>query len=216
MGRRNALRSHDAGPVLDDTAGWTTVPGLLGPAAANRLAVDCAAALAAVGRDGRDLRVGDEPHGGTRRLVDVVDRVPGAAAVLADERLQALVHHLLGPDLVLVEATFRCPSPGHGGQRLHTDDVPRTGASGPARRATAVVALTGFTAENGATRLVPGSHRRPDLQRRAGRLDRHPDEVVVTAPAGTGIVFTGHLLHSGTPNRSARPRPALQIVWRRR
>ena len=78
----------------------------------------------------------------------------------------------------------------------------------------AIVALTDFTETNGATRLVSGSHLRPDLQRSSGRLDRHPDEELVLLRAGSALVFDGHVLHSGTPNASTAERPALQIVWR--
>lgn len=82
----------------------------------------------------------------------------------------------------------------------------------PDRVATAIVALVPFTAENGATRVVPGSHRRIDLQRRSGGLSSHPDERTLTCAAGDAFVFSGHLLHSGTPNRSDHERPALQIT----
>lgn len=84
------------------------------------------------------------------------------------------------------------------------------------RVATAIVALTEFTEANGSTRVVPGSHRRPDLQRVAGNLDSHPDEISFTGPAGTALIFSGHLLHSGTQNNSTTERPALQLTWRSR
>ena len=98
---------------------------------------------------------------------------------------------------------------------LHADDAPKLDDA-PSRVATAIVTLVEFTDTNGATRVVPGSHRRPDLQRRSGSLDSHPDEMTLTGPAGTAFVFDGHLLHSGTINRSDADRPALQITWRRR
>ncbi|MGK2947634.1 MAG: phytanoyl-CoA dioxygenase family protein [Acidimicrobiales bacterium] len=62
---------------------------------------------------------------------------------------------------------------------------------------------------------MPGSHRRGDLQRQAGRLERHPDEIAREGPAGTAFVLSGHVLHAGGLNRSSGPRPALQLVWRR-
>ncbi len=186
------------------------MPGVLAPAAAAAVATACAADLDGLGRD---ARIGDKPHGGTRRLVDLVERVPAVAQVASDPRLLAPVHHLLGPAAVLDQLTYRSPEPGFGAQRLHADDLPMLEV-GAARCATAIVALADFTADNGATRLVPGSHRRPDLQRQAGRLERHRDEIVLQGPAGTAFVLSGHVLHAGGLNRSDLPRPALQLVWR--
>lgn len=190
-------------------AGWTSVPGLLRAEDARALADVCEAALATLGDD---LRPGDKPHAGTRRLVEVTERVRRVAAVAADPRLVEPVRARLGTDVELGGAVFRSPRPGFGEQRLHADDIPML-VLGPDRFVTAIVALTDFTETNGATRIVPGSHRRPDLQRRSGKLDSHPDEIVLEGAAGTAFVFSGHLLHAGTRNRSNRPRPALQFSF---
>jgi len=50
---------------------------------------------------------------------------------------------------------------------------------------TAIVALTDFTQTNGATRIIPGSHCRPDLQRQSGSLKDHPNQILLTGPTGT-------------------------------
>lgn len=187
--------------------GWIIIPDILSSADAVGLVQACEEAIATLGND---VRSGDKPSSGTRRLCDLLDRVPAAAAVAADERLLAPVRRLLGLRVALGAVTYRSPRPGFGEQRLHADDRPKL-TPGPDRIATVIVALTDFTVDNGATRIVPGSHRRPDLQRRSGSLDRHPDELLLQGPAGTAFVFSGHLLHSGTRNRSREPRPALQL-----
>ena len=81
---------------------------------------------------------------------------------------------------------------------------------------TAIVALVEFTADNGPTRYVPGSHLLPHLLARAARMEHHRDERLFTAPPGSVLLFNAHLLHSGTPNRSSAPRHALQASYRRR
>jgi len=155
----------------------------------------------------------DKPVAGTRHLFSLDERSPVIAELVERPVLIDAVTAFLGPRYERVETSYRCPQPNHGQQRLHADDVPKLGG-GPDVVATAIVALTDFDQRNGATRLVPGSHRRVDLQRRSGALASHPDEIVLTGLAGTAFVFSGHILHSGTTNRSTSDRPALQLVWR--
>jgi ectoine hydroxylase-related dioxygenase (phytanoyl-CoA dioxygenase family) len=62
-------------------------------------------------------------------------------------------------------------------------------------------ALDDFTEANGATRLVPGSHRWTDRQ-------PGPDDEVVQAvmPAGTVLFYVGKIWHGGGANTTDRPR----------
>ncbi len=173
------------------------------------LAERCRRALAGIEDD---VRVGDKQVSGTRRLVDLLERLPEVRPVVEHPDVRAAVAWFLGDGARLGGVTFRSAEPGFGEQRFHADDVPLM-APGQWRVVTAIVALCEFMPDSGATAVIPGSHRRPDLQRRSGSLDRHPDELVLTGPAGTAFVFSGHLLHRGTRNRSAAPRPALQVSW---
>jgi ectoine hydroxylase-related dioxygenase (phytanoyl-CoA dioxygenase family) len=78
--------------------------------------------------------------------------------------------------------------------------------------------LDDFTADNGATRVVPGSHlsgKSPE-DVMADRRDACPGEVLLVAPAGTVVVFNSHLWHGGTLNRSSRHRRALHAYFTRR
>ena len=197
--------------MYQDELGWVAVPDLLSASDAEALALDCERALAQIGDD---VRTGDKPVSGTHRLVQLIERVPAVTRLAALPAITGVVTRILGSDVVLQGATFRNPQPGFGSQRLHADAVPMT-AIGPAQSATAIVALVDFTDLNGATRLVPGSHVRPDLQRLAGNLDDHPDAITLTGLAGTAFIYSGHILHSGTRNNSAHPRPALQLNWQR-
>jgi ectoine hydroxylase-related dioxygenase (phytanoyl-CoA dioxygenase family) len=77
------------------------------------------------------------------------------------------------------------------------------------------VALVDFTPDNGATRVVPGSHRTWSLT-----VPREPDiavadERIITCPAGSAIVFAESLVHSGTRNTSVTTRASLQVTWNR-
>lgn len=59
-------------------------------------------------------------------------------------------------------------------------------------------AMTDFTAETGATRVVPGSHRMAD------RLEFTEEQTeAAEMPAGSLLLYTGALYHGGGANRSA-------------
>ncbi len=99
--------------------------------------------------------------------------------------------------------------PGEAPQFLHRDEdlwpFPNTSEI----MANAMWALDDFTAENGATRLIPGSHRWP--------RDREPqpgEAVAATAPAGSAILWLGGVLHGGGPNMSDRVRRGVVISYR--
>ena len=63
--------------------------------------------------------------------------------------------------------------------------------------------LDDFTPENGATRVVPGSHK---LQRGPDYGPDMPESVPVCGPAGTAMVFEGRLWHQTGANTTADER----------
>jgi ectoine hydroxylase-related dioxygenase (phytanoyl-CoA dioxygenase family) len=94
---------------------------------------------------------------------------------------------------------------GSEDQMLHRDElvwihVPRPH---PELQVASMVAMSDFTADNGATRLVPGSHRWP-VERQP-----EPDEVAVAEmPAGAGVVYLGSTIHGAGAN-------GVRDTWRR-
>ena len=67
--------------------------------------------------------------------------------------------------------------------------------------------LDDFSAENGGTRVVPGSHKSGLEAPPEGFCVRHVHQS--HAPAGSVLVFNGQCWHGGGANRSQRLRHAL-------
>ena len=74
--------------------------------------------------------------------------------------------------------------------------------------------LDDFTEENGATRVLPGSHTWRRLPE-AGNTGALPGEVLVTGKAGTVGIMNTHMWHGGTANRTDRCRRALHAFYTR-
>jgi ectoine hydroxylase-related dioxygenase (phytanoyl-CoA dioxygenase family) len=93
--------------------------------------------------------------------------------------------------------------PGESAQVLHRDDAvyPLPEPHLPVVVNT-MWPLDHFTAQNGATRLIPGSH-----QWEPGRQPDDADPVVdAVLPAGSVMFYLGSLWHGGGANRTGEPR----------
>lgn len=155
------------------------------------------------------------PPSGTLHLDGLFDAGPDLDRTWTAPRLLAAVAHLLGDELQARGLHFRGPLPGFGAQLLH-QDFGRLNPDDPVTGAIAIVALSTFTADNGATRVVRGSHRTWGFSAPSTMDTRHPDEEAVLLSAGSALVLSGQLWHSGVRNRSAGRRDALQIRFARR
>jgi ectoine hydroxylase-related dioxygenase (phytanoyl-CoA dioxygenase family) len=122
----------------------------------------------------------------------------------------ALVDRTLLPNALLSTLQSIRLHPGEAAQTWHTDDafylIPRPRTMTLA--ITVLWAIEDFTADNGATELIAGSHRwaseAPDLSRPA-----RPDAITAVMPAGSALVFDAALWHRGGHNRSSRTRLAI-------
>jgi ectoine hydroxylase-related dioxygenase (phytanoyl-CoA dioxygenase family) len=85
---------------------------------------------------------------------------------------------------------------------------------------TAMLCLDPMTRDNGATVVLPGSHRVSDDQVSADDMDI-PDEdlpseyerVTVECPAGSAVLFHVNIIHGGPTNRSDIPRRNVIGIW---
>ncbi len=89
--------------------------------------------------------------------------------------------------------------PGEGGQALHRDDGAFFWSRrfGREARLQIMLALTEFTAQNGGTMVIPGSHHWDD--------DRKPlasEAIPTVMAAGSALLFLGGVYHGGGTNRT--------------
>ncbi len=75
-----------------------------------------------------------------------------------------------------------------------------------------------FTADNGPTRVVPGSHLWGAIPSKAleDTVTPHPKERKLIVPVGTVVIFNAHLWHGATANPERIPRANLTSFWSRR
>lgn len=145
----------------------------------------------------------------TQRVYDVFSKTRAIDALAEHPRILALLDRILLPNYLLSQAQIINILPGSESQLLHHDDgaypLPRPRS---ALGAATIWAIDHFTAENGATVVVPGSHIWGD--------DRKPVDaelVPCVMPAGSVVLFLGTLWHGGGCNLSTLPRLAVTCQY---
>jgi ectoine hydroxylase-related dioxygenase (phytanoyl-CoA dioxygenase family) len=154
---------------------------------------------------------------GCRRLANLVDKGEVFREIIALPEILAHVREVLGLDFKLSSLNARSANPRSGvRQPLHAD----MGAVADERGywvCNSVWLLDDFTENNGALRMVPGSHQRRKLPQDAleDPLAPHPGEMLLTAPAGTVAVMNAHMWHGALENRTDRHRRAVHAFYAR-
>ncbi|GLY85222.1 phytanoyl-CoA dioxygenase family protein [Actinoallomurus iriomotensis] len=99
--------------------------------------------------------------------------------------------------------------PGVALQGLHRDDTAHLRTHpGPESRVQVMVAASEFTARNGATRVIPGSHRWDDE-----RAPRDEEAVPAEMRAGSALLWLGSTYHGAGVNASDGPRTGLSYAY---
>jgi ectoine hydroxylase-related dioxygenase (phytanoyl-CoA dioxygenase family) len=147
----------------------------------------------------------------TERVYTLVARGRVFEDITADPRVVALLDAFLRPGYLLSASHAIDIHPGEAAQSLHTDDsfyrVPRPR---PAISVSVIGAIDPFTAENGATVAIPGSHlwSTDVLREKLSSPGLRRDAIALEMPAGAIAVFQGTLVHGAGANRSTAPRLA--------
>ncbi|HET6908794.1 MAG TPA: phytanoyl-CoA dioxygenase family protein [Mycobacteriales bacterium] len=144
----------------------------------------------------------------TRRIYALFAKTRAFDALAIHPLLLGVLDGVLGPSYQLSAPTGIEIGPGEKAQVLHTDDgiypLPRPH---PEVVLNTMWALDDFTEANGATRVVPGSHKWTD------RRPTEDETVKVTMPAGSVLFIAGNLWHGGGANMTERTRLGVLLEY---
>ena len=158
--------------------------------------------------DAKPARNGFEGHR-TVRIYNLLahgapfDRVPVHASVLP------IVEGVLDEGCLVSSLSSIAIDPGEIAQPIHADDmvIPLEKPHRPIV-CNSMWALSDFTAANGATRLVPGTHRQGNPEY-GGRYET----VAAEMPKGSVLIWDGALWHGGGANETDRRRVGLAMNY---
>jgi ectoine hydroxylase-related dioxygenase (phytanoyl-CoA dioxygenase family) len=165
-------------------------------------------------RAGSEFRTEEHAH----RLANLVDKGEVFRRAIALPAVLERVRHVLGREIKLSSLNARSVDPKSDvGQPLHVDMAAIPDENGYWVCNT-VWMLDDFTPDNGATRMIPGSHKWKTRPQDVldDPMAPHPDEVLLTGKAGGIAVMNAHMWHGGTANRSPKPRLAMHAFYCRR
>jgi len=121
-----------------------------------------------------------------------------------------VVERVLDPGCLISSLSSISIDPGETPQPIHADDqlIP-LGKPHVATVCNTMWALTDFTEENGATRIIPGTHLADSSPDYFATYDSIPAEM----PKGSVLVWHGSLWHGGGANRSGERRVGIAMNY---
>jgi ectoine hydroxylase-related dioxygenase (phytanoyl-CoA dioxygenase family) len=148
----------------------------------------------------------------TKRFHRLLLRAPGSVDLVLNEDVLAAARAILGswcdfPELNLTQGVE--VHPGAPAQIPHCDQAMWPAPKGVMEFSVNVFwPLGSFTAENGATRVWPGTHHRPQTAD-----DVLQDPIICELEPGDVLLILGSTVHAAGANRSSRPRRALIVSY---
>lgn len=152
-------------------------------------------------------RAGRNPFEGlqTQRVYNVLSKTRCTDLMGEHPRVLGVLDRLFQPNYLLSQSQIINIQPSEAAQTLHFDDgfyrIPRPR---PPLGAATIWAIDDFTEENGATVIIPGSHKWGE----DGKPERS-QTLPAVMPAGSVVIFLGTTWHGGGENRTERPRLAV-------
>lgn len=145
---------------------------------------------------------------------------PTAIDTIANPPVIDFLSQLFGDELICTSCGYAESHPGHPGIAIHTDAQPYGSKIFGKQASSPILArvlyyLDDQTPERSPFKVIPRSHL--SMHRDANpylRYLSHPDEVMVTCPAGSAVVINQKVFHGNYPNYSDSVRRMFAIAYR--
>ena len=163
------------------------------------------------------MKKGHHPEAGAQRLNNLIRKHKCFRKIFTIPETLEASKLLIKSDIALSQVILRMPLPGKGDQPWHVDWIPRRKKSDPIRSVLSSLLLDDFTKENGATRVIPGSHKFLKEPADEGYFYQdHPDQKYIEAPKGSLLIYDINLWHRGSKCLNGKKRRHLNINYRDR
>ena len=124
-------------------------------------------------------------------------------------------YHIIQDEIMFSSSNYREPIKNSGEQRLHIDWMPRKNIQQNYESVIAMLYLDDSTVENGATKLIPKSHKFLGWPDESVNPFIDDDRIIsVPAKAGSILVINGNLWHKGGDNLSGNRRRIINSTYR--
>ena len=140
--------------------------------------------------------------------------------LIANPPAVEFLEQVFGDDLILMSYDYVRSEPGHPGVSFHTDGQPYGSTIFGAKHTCPVMVrvlyyLDDLTPEVSPFRVIPRSHLSMHSDGNPyHRYEGHPEEVMVTAKAGSAVLINYKVFHGNYPNRGDRAREMLALAYR--
>lgn len=145
----------------------------------------------------------------TVRIYNLLAHGAPFAEVPVHAEVLPIVEGVLDPGCLISSLSSIAIDPGETAQPIHADDqvIPLDKPHRPIV-CNSMWALTDFTEANGATRLVPGSHKKPNPEYGGAY-----ETIAAEMPKGSVLIWDGALWHGGGANTTAARRTGIAMNY---
>jgi ectoine hydroxylase-related dioxygenase (phytanoyl-CoA dioxygenase family) len=145
----------------------------------------------------------------TVRIYNLLAHGPLYESIPVHPSVLPIVDRVLDPGCLVSSLSSIAIGPGETAQPIHADDqllpIPKPH---PPTVCNTMWALTDFTEENGATRIIPGTH-----VAQSPEYGTHYDSIPAEMRKGSVLVWHGSLWHGGGANRTADRRVGIAMNY---